>query len=176
MRLRGCTTNSLREALRVLRRAEELLTSPDRWTRNAWARDAVGAPVGPVATSAVAWCLGGAVIRADHDLFGRKSVRVELDPTRRAVVVQGPKRMVVALRLLALPTAFAAFSAENRRGTASDAGAPGAENTTDVDLSVVAVWANDLQQTSYDHILLALAWAIDDVRAELSDRRGAPGR
>ena len=84
--------------------------------------------------------------------------------------------MVVALRLLALPTAFAAFSAENRRGTASDAGAPGAENTTDVDLSVVAVWANDLQQTSYDHILLALAWAIDDVRAELSDRRGAPGR
>ena len=90
--------------------------------------------------------------------------------------MQGPKRMVVALRLLALPTAFAAFSAENRKSTAADAGAPGAENTTDVDLSVVAVWANDLHQTSHDHILFALAWAIADIRAELNDRRRVSGR
>jgi hypothetical protein len=81
--------------------------------------------------------------------------------------------MVVALRLLALPTAFAAVNANRSKGTAADAGAPGAEDTTDVDLSVVAVWANDLQQTGHDHILFALAWAIDDVRAELSDRRRA---
>ncbi len=172
MQLGGCTTNSLREALRVLSQAEELLAAPERWTKGAWARDDRGAPVVSVSDAAVAWCVAGAVVRVNEDLFGSSRVRVSLDAqTKSPVAVHGPKRLVLALRLLALPVALAVFSA--RKESTGVKVRVGTARAFDVDLSAVAVCVNDLQETSHAHVLFALAWAIGEVRAELSDRRRA---
>ena len=171
MRLRGCTTNSLREAVRVLHRTEDLLAKPERWTAGAWARDRAGKPVLPLARSAQAWCVAGAIIRANHDLFALERLRVELAASTRApVAIKGTKRVVVALRVIALPIAFAVIAAKGRAPTRS--GAAGAElDSLEVDLSAIPVWVNDLSQTNHEHILFALSWAIDEVRTELRARR-----
>ena len=169
MRLRQCTTNSLRETLRVLCATEELLASPRRWTKAAWARDGAGEPAKPIAESARAWCLAGAVVRASHDLFGPARVWAELDhETNVPAVVHGSKRVVLSLRVLAFPIAFSVFSAGTSGAGTSRQEQPRARL---VDLSVIAVWANDLPETDHDHVLGALGWAIGDVRAELGDRR-----
>lgn len=177
MRLTKCTTNSLREALTVLRGADDLLVEQQNWTQMAWARDAGGTPVLSTAPEARAWCIAGAVVRSNHDRFpGSKQVRMACAPkTGLPVYVDGPKRVVLALRLLALPMAFIAATA---RGDAAaslvETGDPQAARE-EVDMSVIAVAANDLPYVAYDHIRFALAWAIDDVRAELSDRRQRSG-
>lgn len=49
--------------LEVLRGARELLSEPERWTKDAGARDAKGAPCGWDAEDASCWCLDGALCR-----------------------------------------------------------------------------------------------------------------
>lgn len=64
------STNSLREALRLLRRTEALLDSPTHWTKHAWALNKARRPVAYNDRRAFAWCLAGAVMRANSDLYG----------------------------------------------------------------------------------------------------------
>lgn len=44
-----------------LKEIQKLLSKPDRWTKEALARDSMGRTVSPTAPSATCWCLSGAV-------------------------------------------------------------------------------------------------------------------
>jgi hypothetical protein len=54
--------------LDVLRQTRELLSSPSRWTKETFARDARGNEVSEVDPSACRWCLIGAIGRVSRDL------------------------------------------------------------------------------------------------------------
>lgn len=97
----GYTTNALREARQILLHAHALIAEPRRWTKGAWARDASGEQVVMVEDeAAVAWCIGGAVIRAQAQLYGGVGV-VGVDPeSGEPTRVLRPRRLVVALELL----------------------------------------------------------------------------
>lgn len=49
------------EVLTVLKQARELISSPDKWCKGAFARDSAGLPVYPVDSDACYWCAEGAV-------------------------------------------------------------------------------------------------------------------
>ena len=50
--------------LEILKAARALITDPQRWTRDAYARDALGNRVESRSPHAVAWCASGAICAA----------------------------------------------------------------------------------------------------------------
>ena len=180
------STNGLQQALRLLRRTQVILASPERWTKHAWARDAQGRPVRPDDEHAQSFRLVGAVLRADFELNGPRSRAarpggqppLELDEPRKAASV--------AVMLLALPMVFihgflypATPEAEGARERAETAEAAvteeemppmrllGGQTTTG------AAAINDVERVEWVHVTEALAAAIAMAEAELRDRRRA---
>lgn len=88
-----------RDALLLLRRGRELVASG--WTQQALARSAAGRIVNPTSRSARRFCLVGALVRAEHELFGEEWEDVEL-----AVAYDGSPAFVTALALLAASAAL----------------------------------------------------------------------
>jgi hypothetical protein len=166
----GYTTNSLREALRLLLHAHGLILAPEHWTKEAWARDGKGNPVYVDHMSAHSWCVSGAVLRAQSDLYdttGPMKV-VEEDKAGEIVAVLGPKRVGVALQLLGRSLLIA-----NRR-IIDDKTVPkktGREKKGSAPhWTMLASIVNDLPQIEHAHVLLGLAVAVDAVHEELYAR------
>jgi hypothetical protein len=172
------STSSLRQALRLLVRTSELLAEPDRWTRDAWARDRKGKPVGVAAKAAVAWCLTGAVLRAEAELFGTKVQHGPATaewglPSR----VRGPKRLENALIMVGFWMGIVfrrihqdQLAAEARAAAKTAKAKSSATHELVLDTRLVSV-LNDQPTVQYEHIVLALELAIDNVRGELRERR-----
>ncbi len=53
-------------ALEALIAARELISAPERWTQNAYARDRTGRPVLATGNRAVCWCGDGALYRVTY--------------------------------------------------------------------------------------------------------------
>lgn len=53
--------------LEILKAARELLSTPARWTKLAYARDAGGAAVMPSNANAVCWCIEGSIVKCSGD-------------------------------------------------------------------------------------------------------------
>lgn len=56
-------------AARILLEARKLISTPQTWTRRAFARDRHSHPVSPTSDRAVRFCVGGALIRAAGEAF-----------------------------------------------------------------------------------------------------------
>lgn len=174
----GFSTGSLRQALRLLLRTSELLATPDRWTRDAWARDREGDPVRVTARAAVAWCLTGAVLRAEAELFGTKvqhgPATAEWGLPSRVV---GPKRLENALTMLGWWLALVfrrvhsdQLAAEQRAAAKTAKAKSSATHELLIDTRLVSV-LNDQPTIEHEHILFALELAADEIRRELRERR-----
>jgi hypothetical protein len=164
------TTNSLREALRLLLHAHGLILAPEHWTEEAWARDGKGNPVYVDHMSAHSWCVAGAVLRAQSDLYdttGPMKV-IEEDKAGEIVAVLGPKRVDVALQLLGRSLLIAnrqivdGKTAPKRTEREKKGSAPHG--------TMLASIVNDLPQIEHAHVLLGLAVAVDAVHEELYAR------
>ena len=57
----------------VLKKANALLDTPRRWTREAWARDGDGQRCSPLASEARQWCAWGALQKSAFDIIGDKA-------------------------------------------------------------------------------------------------------
>jgi hypothetical protein len=60
--------------LKILRQTRELLSAPERWTKEAFARDSPGELAGAQGRDAVCWCLDGALMRSVGGTPGRSAV------------------------------------------------------------------------------------------------------
>jgi hypothetical protein len=72
------TLKDTEEALELIREVGILLHSRTRWTKGALARDKHSHLVEPDSDRAVRWCLAGALLKEEFDLFGR-TLRVRND-------------------------------------------------------------------------------------------------
>jgi hypothetical protein len=163
------TTSTLKDALSLLRRANELISVPSRWTREVWARDEYGGEVPAANRGAVSWCIGGAVIRAQSELFsGKGTVEIRVSQgTDDAVAVRGPKRVVVALELLGR---YLLEANQERIDVNAAAATPGAPRLADQHPTLVASDINDLIQIEHPHVLLGVASAMVALSDELATR------
>lgn len=165
----GYTTNALREARHVLLHAHALIADPASWTKGAWARDASGEQVVRVEDeAAIAWCVGGAVIRAQTQAYGGVGV-VGVDPaSAEPTRVLRPRRLVVALELLGF-----FLYALNRKRFSPDAIPPSREGKPmgEQDMTFLASDINDLPQITHAHVLLGTVVAIVAIDEELAARR-----
>lgn len=163
------TTNALREARQILLHAHALIADPARWTKGAWARDASGEQLVRVEDeAAVAWCIGGAVIRAQAQLYGGAGV-VGVDPeSGEPTRVLRPRRLVVALELLGF-----FLYAMNRKRFSLDDVPPGweAKPMGEQDMTFLASDINDLPQITHAHVLLGAVVALVAIDEELAARR-----
>jgi hypothetical protein len=165
------TTNSLREALRLLLRAHGLILVPEHWTTEAWSRDRKGNHVWVDHKTARSWCVAGAVLRAQGDLYGMTGLKIFADQeTDEVVAVLGPKRVVVALELLGWFLVIANLDILNvelsLKKKSSRRKKPSEPQST-----MLASVVNELPQVEHAHVLLGLAVAIDAVHDELYARR-----
>src|SRR4051794_19791915 len=64
------TKKERREIKEVFGAARELLPSPARWTKGAYARNSRGEPVSAFAPNATRFCISGALIRASFTHYG----------------------------------------------------------------------------------------------------------
>jgi hypothetical protein len=94
----------LSEARALLVRAKGEVTSPNRWTRGAYARDGRGRPTEPCAGKAVRLCASGALMVAEHEIHGTRITRRGRPgfyfETAEGDYV-GPERFLIALEQLA---------------------------------------------------------------------------
>ena len=168
----GYSTNSLREAQRLLVQAHELIAAPERWTREVWARNSSGDEVEADDPSAVSWCVGGAVLHAQVQQYGTSdAVRIVVDPmTAQAVAVIRPKRVIVALELLG-----AFLLLVNRKLIdVEPAAAKQSRKVKPLPMqhpTLLASDINDLPQIEHPHVLLGSAAAIVAIHQELAHRR-----
>jgi hypothetical protein len=174
----GFSTSSLGQALRLLVGTSGLLAQPEHWTRDAWARDRKDKPVGVATRAAVSWCLTGAVLRVEAELFGTKVQHGPATaewglPSR----VRGPKRLENALTVLGFWMAVVfrrihhdQLAAEARAEAKTAKAKSAATHELVLDTRLVSV-LNDQATVQHEHILLALDLAADDIRRELRERR-----
>lgn len=162
------TTNSLREALRLLAHAYQLILAPESWTKEAWARDRKGKSVYVDHKDARSWCVAGAVVRAQTDLHGRTGLKAATDRgTDEVVAVRRPKRVAVALELLGRFLVIANLDIlEVKLSTKTGRKKKRSEPQPTMLASIV----NELPQIEHIHVLLGLALAIDAVHDELYAR------
>jgi hypothetical protein len=153
--------------------ALRLIAAPERWTREVWARDRAGNEVAAASRAAVCWCAGGAILAANHDLYGgRGALDIPIDSaTGEAAMVRGPKRLVVALQALAI--GFMHTSRERIQKSPAPAGPPGRRHVSLAKQhpTLRATDINDLPLIKHPHVLLALAWTLAALHDEL-ERRG----
>jgi hypothetical protein len=166
------STNALREALALLREARAFLDGEERFTKGAWARDKNDKPVPAESSRARKWCIAGAVLAAQSRVHGTAplSGRDEAGQPTREV---GPKRVDVALRLLALP-AIRVFAVvyfdvlEREVKAAAEAEQAGARVAA---ASEIAQVVNDRERIRWVHVDVVLKRAIERTEAELRERR-----
>ena len=162
------TTNTLREALPLLRRARGILKPPGRWTQFAWATNREGEPVSPVADVSHSYCIGGAVLRAEFELHGG-AVRIVETPGEPDRVI-GPKRVESALRLLALPMVWLYLCLYRDEIEAQGQDPSQVENRCQDETAIASI-INDQARVTQRHVLIILALAIELVEQELRKRR-----
>lgn len=161
------STNSLREARELLRRAHVLLLTRYDWTKGAWARDSAGRKVAADDDAAVSWCAGGAVLRTEAELHD-SVVEIPVDPeSDEATEVLGPKRVVVALELLGL---FLLAVNRNRVSLEEVAPARKPKPLREQHPTLLASDINDLRQIAHPHVLLGLIAALVAIHDELAER------
>jgi hypothetical protein len=179
----GLTTNCLREVLQLLRRAGELLDSEEKWVRSCLARDAVGNAVLPSAEPRpVAFCISGAVIRAEYELHDTP-VKLELPTWDEPAPIEGPKRLVSSLLLLGLSMLrlymeLYADEVKAARTELAEQAAPGEaaeEPRVRIDPTQLAAAVNDKERVTYSHITGVLAAVTAEVEQELRARRQLKG-
>jgi hypothetical protein len=164
------TTNSLREALRLLLRAHRLILAPEHWTQGAWARDRKGNAVYVDHKTARSWCVSGAVLRAQSDLYGMTGpLKVATDQeTDETIAVLGPKRVAVALALLGCCLVVANCDLIEIKPLPENAGRKKKRSVRH--RTMIASIVNEMPQIEHAHVLLGLALAIDAVHEELYAR------
>jgi hypothetical protein len=172
------TTSSLREALRLLLYAHRLILEPKHWTKEAWARNRKGGPVPVDHKQAFSWCVSGAVVRAQSDLYGAielLKVAKEEEESEEIVAFVGPKRVAVALELIGRCLVMANWNLIDREPGSKKAGQKTKGSAPH--WTVLASIVNDMPRIEHPHVLLGLAVAIDAVHEELYARsRRSSGR
>jgi hypothetical protein len=180
--LEGLSTNTLREALRLLKRAQLILGSAGQWCQHDWAVDAAGNAVSPSDATATRFCVAGAVMRAEHELHGTpfQVIAEELQEP-----ISGPKSVLSALAALSLPmmrvywAVYEETVAEARREREADIAAgkaPEKREPVQCPAALIAAALNDDQRIEWPHIAVALEIAVIDVAGELARRRAtSPG-
>lgn len=170
------TTNSLREALRLLLHAHRLILAPEHWTKDAWARDRKGKPVYIDHKNAYSWCVSGAVLRAQSDLYGMTGLITTTDQeTDVTIAVLGPKRVAVALELLGHFLVIANWYILEVKLSPKKT-AP-KQKASEPQPTMLAAVVNEMPQVEHAHVLLGLAVAIDAVHEELYARsRNSAGK
>ena len=168
--LQDFTTNTLREALPLLRRAKEIIAPPGRWTQRAIARNRRGEPLLPSARGAYSFCLAGAVVRAEFELHATPVQTLET-PEGEPAAISGPKRLESALRLLAWPS-LSLFDGLYREELEAEPDEPkSGEPARRLDETLFAAIVNDQEKVIHEHVLFVLALTIVLVRQELRERR-----
>lgn len=163
------TTNSLREALRLLLRAHRLILAPEHWTKGAWARDRKGNAVYVDHKTARSWCVSGAVLRAQSDLYGVTGSKIATDQeTDEVIAVVGPKRVAVALALLGCGLVVANWDLIEIKPLPKKAGRKKKRSVRHT--TMIASIVNEMPQIEHAHVLLGLMVAIDAVHEELYAR------
>jgi hypothetical protein len=164
------TTNSLREALRLLLRAHGLILEPEHWTKEAWARNRKGGTVPVGHTRAFSWCVSGAVLRAQSDLYGANELLTvaKEDESGEIVAVLGPKRVAVALELIGRFIVMANWDLIDRKPGSEKAGQKTKGSTPH--WTLLPAMVNDMPRIEHPHVLLGLGVAIDAVHEELYAR------
>jgi len=180
----------LREAKRVLKAARELLAVEKQFTKGALARDRQGRPVlpGRKRPKPVAWCLLGAVLEAEHRLFG---TRIVVGKTKAGQPeMDGPERAMYAAATLGVSCARRILAPRLRMEEAGDETHAGTRETRSVVGPLAALEphelraiyaaavpaANDLETTSHEDALAALDYACDLIDNQLAERKARPRR
>ncbi|HEX4680491.1 MAG TPA: hypothetical protein VH210_14930 [Gaiellaceae bacterium] len=169
------STRTLREALRLMNHALRLIAAPERWTREVWSRDSAGNEVDAASLAAVCWCAGGAILAANHDLYpARGALHIPIDPaTGEAVMVRGPKRVVLALEALGI--GFTHSSPERIQKSPAPAATPGRRQVplAKQHPTLRASDINDLALIKHPHVVLALASTLAALHDEIERRAPA---
>jgi hypothetical protein len=80
--------------LEILRLARWRITSPERWTTGAFARDAAGEPVGCLSSEACSWCILGAIVASElggsRSAVARDALRLTISLTWPVIVGAHP--------------------------------------------------------------------------------------
>jgi hypothetical protein len=175
------STNSLREALPLLRRASELLESKERWVQGMWAADEHGEACLPTEEKARAWCVAGAIARvASEQGF---EVQAESTPAGVPLAVEGPKRVKTALTLLVqpmlvvycllYPEEFAAKEEESQERAAAGQRPAGEEELARLETTLIPVLVQEDRRFEYRHLTVVLETTIQLTEEELRRRRQA---
>jgi hypothetical protein len=162
------TTNSMREALRLLLYAHRLILEPENWTKEAWARARKGNPISVDHKNARSWCVAGAVLRAQSDLYGVPGpLAITNQETDEVIAVVAPKRVAVALELLGRFLVVANLGVLDVKLSLKKTGK---KKAAEPQSTMLAAIVNEMPQIEHGNVLLGLAVAIDAVHEELYAR------
>ena len=79
----------------LLTASRDLISEPERWTQDAYARDIHGEPTDAVGDGAVCWCATGALWSAGHDHNGKHFYDLYEDAVGELTQAAGRKSLVL---------------------------------------------------------------------------------